>query len=71
MLDFTTHEQEVKELFEKLSVEIPGTSGLRAINLEAFKMGVEQMMNKAYFFGSKQTLQTAEDIIDRVFNKQA
>lgn len=70
MVDFTTHEQEVKELFEKLSVEIPGTGGLRAMNLEAFKMGVDQMMNKAYFHGSRETLQTAEDIIDRVFNRQ-
>lgn len=63
------HEVEVKELFENISVEIPGTSGLRAMNLEAFKIGVDSMMNKAFFFGSQQTLQTAEDIIDQVFNR--
>lgn len=64
-----SHDVEVKELFEKLSVEIPGTSGLRAMNLEAFKVGVDKMMNKAFFYGGQHTLQSAEEIIDKVFNR--
>ena len=69
MLDFTTHEQEVKELFEKVTVEIPQGGGLRAINLEGFKLAIDQMMNKAFYFGGQQTLRVAEDVIDQVFNK--
>lgn len=70
MLDFTTHDQEVKELFEKLTVEMPGTSGLRVINLEAFKIAIDQMMNKAFYYGGKQVLQSTEEIMDRVFNER-
>lgn len=70
MTDFTTHEQEVKELFEKVTVEIPNSGGLRAINLEGFKIAVDQMMNKAFFFGSQDTLKSAEDVIERVFNRK-
>lgn len=69
MTDLQSHDQEVKELFEKLSVEIPGVNGLRAMNLEAFKLGIDKMMNKAFYYGSQQTFQTAEDVIDRVFNR--
>lgn len=71
MLDTHTPDVELKELFERLSVEIPGTNGLRAMNLEAFELGVHKMMNKAFVEGGQHSLKTAEDIIDRVFNKNA
>lgn len=61
--------EEIKELFENLSVEVPGTNGLRAMNLEAFKLGIHKMMNKAFVEGSQHSLKTAEDIINTVFNK--
>jgi|688.fasta_scaffold1914896_1 hypothetical protein len=64
-----TNEEEIRELFEKLSVEVPGTNGLRAMNLQAFKLGVDKMMNQAFVEGSQNSLKTAEDIINRVFNK--
>lgn len=67
MIDIATHEQEVTELFEKLTVEIPGGQGLRAINRESFKLAIDQMMNKAFYYGGKQVLQSTEDILDRVF----
>lgn len=69
MLDFTPHDQEVKELFEKVTVEIPEGGGLRAITLEGFKIAIDQMMNKAFYYGGQQTLKVAEDVIDQVFNR--
>ena len=69
MIETATHEQDIKNLFERISVEIPGTQGLRALNLEAFKLGVDQMMNIAFVEGSTEALYTASDIINRVFNK--
>lgn len=69
MIEVITPEQEIKELFEKISVEIPGTQGLRALNLEAFKLGVNQMMNKAFVEGSNNALSTASAIINQVFNQ--
>lgn len=68
MVGLQPHDQEVRELFEKVSVAIPET-GMRAMNLEGFKVAVDIMMNKAFFYGSQQTLQSAEDVIDRVFNR--
>lgn len=64
------HETEVKELFEKVSVAIPGIEDARAISLEGFKVAIDNMMNKAFYYGSQQTLQSAEDVIDRVFNQR-
>ena len=63
------HDIEVKELFEKVSVEIPGMGDARAINLAGFKIAIDTMMNKAFYYGSQQTLKTAEDIVDKVFNR--
>jgi hypothetical protein len=65
-----TSKEEIKELFEKLSVEVPGTNGLRAMNLAAFKLGVDKMMNQAFIEGSQNSLRTAQDIINQVFNKE-
>lgn len=69
MYQLDNHDVEIKTLFEKLSVEIPGTTGLRAMNLSAFELGVNSMMNKAFIEGSQQTLETAENVIDEVFNR--
>lgn len=69
MLETVPHNVEVKELFEKVTVAIPGGKGLRAINLEGFKIAIDQMMNKAFYHGQQQTLDTAEDVINRVFKQ--
>jgi hypothetical protein len=70
MLDTVNHDVEVKELFDKVTVEIPGGNGLRAINLEGFKVAIDRMMMKGFFHGGQQVLSSAEDVIERVFNKQ-
>lgn len=69
MTDAITHDEEVRELFEKVTVEIPECGGLRAINLQGFKLAIDRMMNKAFYMGSRQTLQSAEEVIDKVFNR--
>jgi hypothetical protein len=70
MLETINYDVEVKELFDKVTVEIPGGEGLRAINLEGFKIAVDRMMMKGFVRGGQEVLSSAEDVINRVFNKQ-
>lgn len=62
-----THDQDVKELFEKVTAKIPGTE-LRAINLDGFKVAIDQMMNKAFYYGAQHSMGTVQDIMEKVFN---
>lgn len=66
----TPHDTDVIELFEKVTVALPGSTDLRVIKLEGFAQAIEQMMNKAYYMGCQQSLNSAETIIERVFNRQ-
>lgn len=63
----TPHEQEVQELYEKLTVEIPGITAGRAISLESFKTAIDLMMDKAYKHGQLEGFQRAEGIVHQVF----
>lgn len=63
----TSHEEEVQQLYEKFTVEIPGISAGRAINLESFKTVIDLMMDKAYKYGQLEGFHEAEDIVDQVF----
>lgn len=65
----TSHEQEVRELYEKYSVEIPGITAGRAISFEGFKLAIDMMMDKAYNYGKAEGLHAAEDIVDQAFSK--
>lgn len=65
----TPHEQEVKELFEKASVELPGSTELRVMSLDSFKTAINRMMNEAYYYGQMEGLRTAEGIVDGTFKK--
>lgn len=69
MTDVTPHDVEVKELYEKISVEIPGGNGLRAMSLEGFQVAIDKMMNKAYAYGTQQAFSSVEDVVDRVFKR--
>lgn len=70
MYTIIDNDTEIKELFEKVSVAIPGMSSeTRAINLAGFKVAIDTMMNKAFYYGSQQTLKSAEEVIDKVFNR--
>lgn len=63
----TPHEQEVQELYEKLTVEIPGIKAGRAISLDSFQHAIDLMMNKAYKYGQFEGFQKAEGIVHQVF----
>lgn len=63
----TPHEQEIQELYEQLTVEIPGITTGRAISLEIFKTAIDFMMVKAYKRGQLEGFQNAESIVDQVF----
>lgn len=57
------HDTEVKELFDSLTVELPGEQNLRVINYAAFKLAIEKMMDKAYYMGSKHSYDTVETVL--------
>lgn len=61
------HETEVKELFYKLTVELPGSKDLRVITLGSFKLAIDQMMNKAFYHGQLDATQRATSIVKEVF----
>lgn len=65
----TPHQDEIKELFEQVTVPLPGSQDLRVIKLNGFTEAIEQMMNKAYYMGCQQTMESAETIVDRVFKR--
>jgi len=65
-----THEEEVQNLFLEISVAIPGLSpNIRALSYETFKMGIDQMMNKAHYYTAQATMKSVNEIMDNVFNK--
>jgi hypothetical protein len=63
-----THEEEVRLLFDKLTVKVPD-SELSYITFDAFKVAIDQMMNKAFHQGAVNNLQTVEAVIDNIFKK--
>jgi hypothetical protein len=65
------HETEVKELFDKLTAPIPGSNGLRAINLEGFTVAISVMMNKAFYHGQMDAVEATESLFEKVFIRQA
>jgi hypothetical protein len=64
-----THDQEVKDLFEKVTVVIPNSGGLRAISLTGFQVAIELMMNKAFYQGARNSIVTVEDMMDKIYNR--
>lgn len=65
------HETEVKELFDKLTAPIPGSNGPRAITLEGFTAAISVMMNKAFFQGQMDAVETTESLFRKVFSKES
>lgn len=69
-----THTEEVKELFEKLTIEISPDStknNIKAISLDAFTLAIDTMMNKARWYGQKEAIYEASSIIDNMFTDQS
>jgi len=66
----TLHEQDVKDLFEQVTVALPGSDDLRIIKLNGFSQAIEQMMNRAYYMGCQESIASAETIIEKVFNRE-
>jgi hypothetical protein len=65
-----THEQELEELFLGTTVSLsPDLDGqqIRAISFDGFKLAVDKMMEKAFFYGENAGMKRAEQIADEVF----
>lgn len=61
--------EDVKELFESMSVQIPDLPDLRAMSFETFKIAVDKMMNEAFYSGVQHGMSTVENIMDSVFKE--
>jgi hypothetical protein len=64
-----SHQEEVEELFKRVTVEIPGVTTGRAISLESFKAAIDIMMDKAYKLGQLEGFHEAEGVVDQIFNR--
>jgi hypothetical protein len=62
------HKVKIKELFDQLTAEIPGTTRFRAINEEGFKMAIDVMMNEAFYMGQKDAVEASRSIFSQVFS---
>jgi hypothetical protein len=57
-------EAQISDLFEKVTVPIPGiSSDIRAINLDSFKLGVTKMMEIADLKGKLEALEVSIETI--------
>lgn len=63
----TQHEQDVKELFDKVTVPVPGSDKLHAITFESFTTAVEWIMTKGYYLGQQEGLNKASAIVQETF----
>ena len=64
----TVHEEEVQDLYQRFTIEIPGIKAGRAIGLESFTVAVKSMMEKAYKEGQMEGFSKAGNIVEEVFN---
>lgn len=62
------HEQELLELFNKVTVPVPGSTEIHAINLDGFKRAIDWAMEKAYLLGQQEGLNKASAIVSETFN---
>lgn len=63
------HEQEVIDIYQQCTVELPAFMNkpdVRYINLEMFKIAAEKLMNKAYYYGIKEGMREAADIVETI-----
>lgn len=67
----TTDPQEVKELFDSITVPIPGSTGLHATTFEAFQKAAEKLTKVAYYNGYKKSSDFAIGEIMKISNKQS
>lgn len=68
----TEHEQDIKNLFDKATVPIsPGMDhmGVKAISYDNFKVAIEKLMEKSFYYGKMDGLREARSIVDDVFIK--
>ena len=64
-----SHEQEVIELFDKVTAELPGKNQFRVITLDGFKIAIEQMMNKAFYHGQMNAIEATQSAFEEVFRR--
>jgi hypothetical protein len=68
MVAVQDHKTEIKELFDQLTAAVPGSTAVRAISLDAFTVAIDIMMNKAFYHGQVNAIETTEEIMGKVFN---
>ena len=64
------HEQDVKDLYNRLPKAYSGVSStddIRLINYVLFESMIGQMMDKAYYYGQINAVESVENIIETTF----
>lgn len=71
-METLTHEEELKQLFTQLpSAKLTGDASdeIRLINYSLLETIVSKMMNKAYYTGRTEGLESVQSLMDEVFSK--
>jgi len=69
-MDTTTHEQDLKDIFNQLpSAHLSGDANdeVRLINFSLLESIVGKMMDKAYYHGRNEGFDVAETAVNKVF----
>lgn len=64
----TAQDQEFQELFNTVTVPIPGSPEIHAITLNGFKLVAERLLQIGYQRGFQQSQQITEDTLAQVLN---
>jgi hypothetical protein len=71
-METLTHKEELKQLFTQLpSARLTGDTGdeVKLINYSILETIVSKMMNKAYYTGKAEGLDSLQSLMDEVFSK--
>jgi len=55
-VEFVSHEDEVRNLFLESTTYLPDNQDVRVISFDNFKLAIDKMMDKAYYYGINQNI---------------
>ena len=64
----TPQEQEFRELFDSITVQVPGSTTIHAISFDGFKVIAERLLQLGYQRGFSRATEIAHSTIEEVLN---
>lgn len=64
----TPQEQEFRELFDSVTVQVPGSTTIHAISFDGFKVIAERLLQLGYHRGFEKATTIAHETVSEVLN---